>query len=559
VLLLLLVFLLLGGGGYVAGVYANVLPAPKFLAGLLGKRPGGPARPVGPVRPVKPVRPRKAVRQSPQKMKFGVLAVSPVQPLQGLRLEAGEHLEITWKGNRPTPPKNAEELVFSLEKSPEGMTLDPASGVLRWTPGLAGDIQVPSMHTAVIKAVCGQQQATRELRVRVRYRLGTPREVNFSLDEVHRSSRDHVGLAFADFDGDARPDLAAACGRALDGRLTIMLSAGGGTDFSRASDWMLGGAPAGMCAADLDGDGHTDLGWAEWMSGRLMMLRGAAGRAPGKAVRLADAPEMIDAMTLADLNGDGISEVVAASRRAGRLLVHKPGGGQLAETPLRSAGLPPKLLRLSASRKWGGADRVGLVISGGTAAGRLLVLALEKGKLVRQQELKLPKGVVECARGGDLDGDGWSDAVLLYGGRRGALVAVNGAPPGKMALLEPVPVGALPLGMDIGEINGDGRADLVISSPEEMRVFLSCGRGRFLEAGAVKVLGCASPVALWPSIGGRPARAAVLNLKGRAWVLQLPTPRAAKDRPGAPEVPKAPEALEGPENPAARAGNGGGK
>jgi Flp pilus assembly protein TadD len=532
VLMLLLFFVVLGAGAYVGLGYFDVISLPPMVADLLGKKPV--VKPPGNGKPIiKDPVPPPTTKVIPTSMDFQTLVTAQVRPLEELRVDAGGKLKVKWPGGKAEPPRNAESIRFELARKPEGMTVQSDSGLIRWVPGSDGKLEVPSDHNAVVRATCGKKVVQTQFKVKVRYRIRTPREVDVRLTDAHKA--DSVGLVFADFDGDALPDLAAGCGGALSGRITMMLSAGGTTEFGSANNWTLRCAPVGMAAGDLDGDGRVDLGWGGWTSGRLQLLRGAAGRAPFKPARASDTGALIEAVVLADLNGDRRIDMVAASRREGKLYARSARGDKLAETTLPACGVRPVLFKLSPAGR--GADRVGVALAGGVNAGRLLVYSLRGGKLVQDQSLELPKGVLAGAASGDFTGDGKPDAALLYRGERGTLTVLDGADPRKLVLLPSAPVGRQPTGLAAGDVNGDDRCDLVVSSPEEVRLYLSAGRGRFLITGSYKVLGLAPPVGLWPARGGKPARAAVVNLKGRAWVLTLPQPMKEKPRPLPPPPP----------------------
>ncbi len=523
VVVLLLLLALLGAGAWLAlgrmGYYKLPPPVAGLLDDLLGKQPKKNGKP-----PVvnnnknPPV--VKKTKVEPDKMSFSPLAAPALRPLEELDLTLP--LKVVWPGEKAEPPEGAEPLRFELVKSPEGMRLVEGSGRLTWTPGKDGDLKVPSEHEVVVKATCGKKSTEKRARIRIRYPLGTARERDMRLSLAYRAST--LGLVFADFDGDGQPDLAAACGGPLAGQLSMALSSGSGGGLGTPPHWKLPGAPVGPVAADIDGDGRADLGWADWISGRLQFLRGSAGAAPAKPVRAGRAAAPLESLALADLDGDRRADFAVVSRRAGTLSVHRARGRELASTKLPECGVPPVLLALGPA-PGGRGGRLGLAVSGGSKAGKFFVYSLREGKLVEDQKLDLPPGLVVAARSGNFTGDAKPDVVLLFGGQSGALVVLNGTQAGKLAQqARPVAVGKLPLDMAAGDINGDGRTDLVVAGPGALKVYLSAGRGRFLHVASARLLGLAGPVALWGSQRGRPAKAAALSLKGRAWVLTLPPP-----------------------------------
>ncbi len=531
-LLLLLLLVILGAGGYVALSYFRVadLPLPKFVADLLPKRP--PVRPVTPVTPVNPVTPTTSVKIVPQEMTFIPIVDPMVMPLQRFTLRP--ELKVVWRGAGAAPPK-AEPIVFELVQGPRGMSIDAGDGTLVWTPGIGGKLEVPSDQEVIVKATCGEKMAQKSFMVLVRYVTRGARDVDVRMVGAHRASL--LAMTFGDFDSDGRPDLVSACGGALEGRINMLLSGGGAAEFTSTRGWDLNCGPAGLCVADLDGDGRQDLGWAGWIDGRLHVLRGTAGNPPSKPMGSSGPGAAVEAVLAADLDGDGSAELVTASRRAGLISVFGGRGGKVAEIKMPYCGLPPLICRMGAVPGTKG-SRFGVVISGGEKPGSFRVYALRGKSLRQEQSLELASGVVVGARGGDFDGDGNLDVAVVFGGSSGVLTVVDGSDPKKLALLQPVAVGELPIGMACADLNADGRHDVVLTSPEEVRIYLSTGKGSFLAvggekfAGGERFAGLAGPVAVWPSQKGRPGRIAVLNLKGRAWIMSLPAP--PKELPAAP-------------------------
>lgn len=235
------------------------------------------------------------------------------------------------------------------------------------------------------------------------------------------------GLASADVDGNTLPDLLAMSDGFGPGELVLLSSQGNGL-FDPPAEFPAGGvAPVSVEFEDLDGDLVLDLVVANRNSNQIMVHLGNPGGTFQKALRFGTGfgPE---GLLLADLDGDTVTDVVVANRFDGSVSVLM-GLGQGFFAP--DVAYPV------------------LVNPGGLAAG-------------------------------DVDGDGHVDlavACIDDGNGAGGLGFLHGNGDGTFAAFEPLPGVEQAFFVELVDLNGDGRLDLVWADFSQLSVALDRGPG----------------------------------------------------------------------------------
>lgn len=262
-------------------------------------------------------------------------------------------------------------------------------------------------------------------------------------------------LAVADFDGDGRPDLAVA----NFGGPSVSVLLGRGDGFAPAVEWALESPlnPTAVVAGDFDGDGRADLaltlayGFSNATPGRVVVLRGdgLGGFAAPVSHAVGGSPV---ALAAGDFNGDGHLDLASANELGGTLsLLTGDGTGAFAPAVERAVD------------------------------GRPLALAVA-----------------------DFNGDGWPDLAVAVGAPviNAAHVAVlpgrgaGGLGPAVTQSLDHAG-GAVPTGLAVADVDGDGRPDLAVGDAARPRalVLLGDGAGSFGTANYALALG-GTPVAV---------------------------------------------------------------
>ena len=284
-------------------------------------------------------------------------------------------------------------------------------------------------------------------------------------------------VAIADFNGDRHPDLAFANHEAH--ALTILLGDGSGGFTATASVPVRSVPhPHGIAAADLDRDGHIDLMIDNWGHDQLELLRGdgrghftewqmvPVGRQPYQRPRIADVnrdgwPDLL----ATNLEGKSLSVVLGGPRgfvpAAGSPFAAGDAPFGLAAGDFDGDGhLDVAVIDSPSSAVQSGRD--GLTILLGDGSGRFAMTSgspLETGSM--------PNRIAT----GDLDGDGRDDVVLSRPDA-GSILVFHLGPRGKLVRRQEIAVGKGAKGVAIADLDGDGRKDIAVTLERESRLAL---------------------------------------------------------------------------------------
>lgn len=309
-------------------------------------------------------------------------------------------------------------------------------------------------------------------------------------------------IAVADFNGDGRSDVAVA--NAGDGTVTVLFGDDTG-QLGGSVTFPAGGEPSDVDAVDFDLDGTIDLIFAnhETPSITVLLNDGRGGFAPAPRSPFdTEARPHIHGLAAGDYDGDGWVDVAVESSdtRAvhvlmgganglapptpvplgtmpysrlgvgdvtgdGRANILIPGHGDSTVLAIESVGgilrAAPWILRLR-TQPWmviaGDVDRDGrddVVVVETNAVS--VWLATDAGHVPAPNSPFSIIGATEAAVG-DLDGDGYADiAVGPWDGDEVTVVF------GRDATVRRVQMCMRPIGLEIADVTGDGRADLLVT------------------------------------------------------------------------------------------------
>jgi hypothetical protein len=263
-----------------------------------------------------------------------------------------------------------------------------------------------------------------------------------------------------DLDGDGRLDLVVSYGDPM-GRIGVARNDGTGR-FGEPRFHATGPYPVFAEVVDLNGDGHRDI---------VVLIAG------GVSVLLNDGqarfPSHVDyshgarsEMTTGDLDGDGAPEIVAAGPDGVTIWRNRGDGTFTAQPALQPGGVAPALVDLNGDRRpeialGGAGDLVVHRNNGdGTFGGMVPLVGRPPG--LRDDPLD-SLGMTA----GDLNGDGRPDLVTFYGFDMNVIAVRTYFSDGTGTLWRGDIYSLAPSPADIafGDLNSDGRPDMVVPRP----------------------------------------------------------------------------------------------
>lgn len=309
------------------------------------------------------------------------------------------------------------------------------------------------------------------------------------------------GVAVGDVDGDGDLDLLTA--NSGGGTVSIRLNGGDALGsntglFSGNQEVAVGSNPTAVVLGDVDGDGDLDLLAVNTSSATVSVrLNSGLGVFSGSQnVAVGNNPLGV---AVGDMDGDGDLDLATANTASNTISVRLNGGdatgsntGQFSgsqEVPVSSSPFGLSLGDVDADGDLdllaaSGSSTVSVRLNGGDASGS------NSGLFSGNQSVavgSLPLGVAL----GDVNGDGHPD--LLTANYTGGTVSVRlnqgGSSTGQFSGSQEVAVGNAPRGLALGDVDGDGDLDLLTTneSNDAISLRLNNGQGQFSGGRSVPV------------------------------------------------------------------------
>ena len=293
---------------------------------------------------------------------------------------------------------------------------------------------------------------------------------------------DPSSMAVADLTGSGSLDMVVAN---VFGSVSVYMHGSTPGTFMAAVDVATGGAPNQVVIGDINGDGLPDLVLADLFGSVIYLLQDPAH--PGQFLPPVVLPTTTSAssVALADLNGDGAVDIVAAGTDG-----YGNGGAyvffQVAATPgtflspvSLPAGIGPQSVKAADMDGDGLTDLVvadyGYADGSGAGVSILLQDPAHAGTFLAPVTYASPGGSIDVAVG-PLTTPGVNDVVLanLAPGATGSVSVLLHDPAHPGALLTATNYAGFgqPLGVALGDLNGDGALDIAVADATSATVLI---------------------------------------------------------------------------------------
>ncbi len=284
--------------------------------------------------------------------------------------------------------------------------------------------------------------------------------------------RNPVSVAIGDLDGDGKLDLVVV--NQPDNTVTVLLNQGGGTFLKNGlPSYPAGSTPSAVAIGDLNGDGKPDLAVAD-LSGTSctgspvvsVLINQGGGIFPGvnpPNYAVANCPYSV---SIDDLNDDGKPDLVTPgelSDRVSVLLNNGDGSFPMGDPARYAVGSMPLSVAIGDLNGDGKPD---LAVSNSSDNSVSVLMNLGKGTFPSNNPSTYRVGTYPYSIAiADLNNDSKPDLAVANSRSNDVTVLLNQGS-GTFLNKPPTsyPVGSAPYSVAIGDLNGDGKLDLVTAN-----------------------------------------------------------------------------------------------
>jgi hypothetical protein len=285
----------------------------------------------------------------------------------------------------------------------------------------------------------------------------------------------------ADFNGDGKLDLAVA--NSGDGTVSVLLGNGDGTFQAAAPPYTVGTTPVSIAVGDFNHDGCPDLAVANLNSSNVSVL---LNKCDGSGTFNAAVPYTITgsaprSIAAGDFNHDGYPDLAVADNNGSVWVLLNDGTASPGTfgTPVSyTLGGTPFSVAVGDFNADGYPD---LAVANDSIPGYVSVLLNVGGDTpgTFQEATNYSVGAAPYwVTVGDFNGDGYLDlAVANEADGTVSVLLNNPADPGQFLPMNTYSANSEPFSVTVGDFNGDGKLDLVVSNDASSAVSVLLGNG----------------------------------------------------------------------------------
>jgi hypothetical protein len=280
----------------------------------------------------------------------------------------------------------------------------------------------------------------------------------------------------ADADADL-PDLNVRVTGAQDIAGDTQSDNGDGT-FGTKTDLDMGGYPAAVAAADLNGDGKLDLVVSNLLADTITVALGNGDGTFQTPTSYTPRCSYPDALAVADFNGDGQPDIAVAGNYGISIFLNNGDGTFTAEGRIIATSASPWSL---AAADVNGDGKIDLVVPNENSNSVSVFGGNGNGTFGARTDFSTGAGTLPYAVAvADVNNDGKPDLVTADSGTNSVSVLLN-AGNGTFGAPATFATGALPESVIVLDVNGDGKSDVVTAdaSSNDVSVLPGDGTGAF--------------------------------------------------------------------------------
>lgn len=280
------------------------------------------------------------------------------------------------------------------------------------------------------------------------------------------------GVVIGDATGDGKPDVVTSASFPFN---TVVFPGDGAGGFGAPVLLVMGSWPRVFSVADLNGDGMPDLAAVGGQTGELVtrLGDGAGGFGSARSVYVGSSA---GSLAVSDLDGDGVPDFVVGSGYGVSIATGDGAGGPATKTV--AAGESPTSIAVADLDGDGKTDV--LMTNDGSPNSLSVFRGLGSGDFAPPQVYTGYAGMLQWVVATDLTGDGKPDVLVTNGLDGTFTVLVNGGT-GTLVSSTTLPIGCNPSGRPVvTDLNGDGHGDVAYPCDGSIVVRLGDGAGSFV-------------------------------------------------------------------------------